>query len=74
MNGDLATCQIMSLAIDLCVQYEDSLNAKKIKFELSKQKNYYPEFVAKILESKDQIQKGNVTRAKKENLKEFLGL
>ncbi|QOW10813.1 hypothetical protein Q73A0000_10730 [Kaistella flava (ex Peng et al. 2021)] len=47
--------------------------ALKIKFEV-KEKPYNPEFVAKILESQKQAKEGKVTRVKKENLKEFLGL
>ncbi len=50
------------------------LEALQIRFEFSKDETYYPEFVAKILESKEQANNGNVTRIKKENLKEFLGL
>ncbi len=49
------------------------LEALKIRFEFSKDEEYNPEFVAKILESKEQANNGNVTRIKKENLKEFLG-
>ena len=47
--------------------------ALKIKFEI-KEKSYNSEFVAKIQESQKQIQEGKVTRVKKENLKEFLGI
>jgi hypothetical protein len=50
------------------------LKALKIKFEFSDEVTYNPEFVAKILESKEQVKTGKVTRVKKENLKEFLGL
>ncbi|MBK8620954.1 MAG: hypothetical protein IPN79_04135 [Saprospiraceae bacterium] len=50
------------------------LKALKIKFEFSDEETYNPEFVAKILESKEQVKTGKVTRVKKENLKEFLGL
>lgn len=50
------------------------LEALKIRFEFSKDEAYNPEFVAKILKSKEQANTGNVTRIKKENLKEFLGL
>jgi hypothetical protein len=48
--------------------------ALKIKFEVSKDENYNPEFVEKILESRQQAKSGRVTRVEKENLKEFLGL
>jgi hypothetical protein len=50
------------------------MKALKIKFEVSKDKPYNPDFVNKILESKEQAKKGNVTRVKKEDLKHFLGL
>ncbi|HMP32350.1 MAG TPA: hypothetical protein PKD85_22270 [Saprospiraceae bacterium] len=50
------------------------LEALKIRFEFSQDVTYNPEFVAKILESKEQAKNGKVTRVKKENLKEFLGL
>ncbi|MBK8390118.1 MAG: hypothetical protein IPL23_12895 [Saprospiraceae bacterium] len=46
----------------------------KIKFEVSKNDTYNPEFVKKILESKEQAKKGEVTTVKIEDLKEFLGL
>ena len=46
----------------------------KIKFEVSMEKPYNPEFVAKIQESRQQAKEGKVTRVKKEDLKEFLGL
>lgn len=47
--------------------------ALKLKFEV-KEKPYNPGFVAKIKESQKQAKEGKVTRVKKENLKEFLGL
>lgn len=47
--------------------------ALKLKFEVS-EKPYNPEFVAKIKQSRKQAKEGKVTRVKKENLKEFLGL
>jgi hypothetical protein len=50
------------------------MQALKIKFEVSKKGRYNPDFVEKILESKEQAKNGKVTRVKKENLKEFLGL
>jgi hypothetical protein len=50
------------------------LEALKIRFEFSKDEAYNPEFVAKILESREQAKYGLVTRIKKENLKEFLGV
>lgn len=48
--------------------------ALKMKFEVTKYEPYDPEFVAKIQESRQQAKKGKVTRVKKENLKDFLGL
>ena len=50
------------------------MKALDIKFEVSKEQEYNPEFVKKLLESRSQIKEGKVTRVKKENLKEFLGL
>lgn len=50
------------------------MRALKIKFEVSKNDTYDPEFVKKILESKEQAKKGEVTTVKIEDLKEFLGL
>jgi len=50
------------------------MQALKIKFEISAKENYNPEFVQKILESRQQAKTGKVTRVKKENLKEFLEL
>ncbi len=50
------------------------MQALKIKFEVSSEENYNPEFVEKVLESRQQAKEGKVTRIKKENLKEFLGL
>ena len=50
------------------------LKALKIKFEITKEFPYNSEFVEKIQESRKQAREGKVTRVKKENLKEFLGL
>ena len=50
------------------------MKALKITFEVSKQEKYNSEFVEKLLESRQQAKQGKVTRVKKENLKEFLGL
>lgn len=50
------------------------LKALKIKFEVAKENPYNKEFVTKILESSKQAENGKVTRVKKEELKEFLGL
>lgn len=50
------------------------MEALKIKFEMAKESPYDPEFVEKVLESRKQVREGEVTRVKKEDLKEFLGL
>ncbi len=50
------------------------MQALKIRFEISKEESYNPDFVEKVLESQKQAREGKVTRVKKENLKEFLGL
>jgi len=50
------------------------MQALKIRFEISREESYNPEFVEKVLESQQQARNGKVTRVKKENLKEFLGL
>lgn len=50
------------------------MQALSIKFEISSEENYNPDFVQKVLESRQQARDGKVTRVKKENLKEFLGL
>jgi len=54
------------------------MQALNIHFKVSEfddtQNTYKPEFVAKIMESKKQVENGQVTRVEKENLKAFLGL
>jgi adenylate kinase family enzyme len=50
------------------------LTALDIKFEMPGEKSYNPEFVKKVLKSRQQAKDGKVTRIKKENLKDFLGL
>lgn len=50
------------------------MHALKIKFEVAKDEDYNPDFVKKILESREQAKSGKVTRIQKENLKEFLGI
>ncbi len=50
------------------------IKALKIKFEVSKEKPYNPDFVAKIKESSKQAKDGKTTRVEKEDMKEFLGL
>lgn len=50
------------------------MKALKIKFEISTEKPYNPEFVAKIEKSKQEFKDGKSTRVKKEDLQSFLGL
>jgi hypothetical protein len=50
------------------------MQALKIKFEISKEEKYNPDFVAKVQESREQAKNGRVTRVDKKDLKEFLGL
>jgi len=50
------------------------MQALNIKFEISEEKAYNPEFVAKIKESRQQVKEGKTTRVEKEDIKEFLGL
>lgn len=50
------------------------MKALKIKFELTNDKPYNAEFVAKINNSKKQAENGETTRVKKEDLKQFLGV
>ncbi len=51
------------------------MKALKIKFEVStKEKEYDPSFVAKVMESRKQAKLGSVTRIEKKDLKNLLGL
>ncbi|MBX3162916.1 MAG: hypothetical protein KF900_00390 [Bacteroidetes bacterium] len=50
------------------------MQALKIKFEVSKEKEYNPDFVAKIHKSKQQHENGEFVSVEKKNLKNFLGL
>jgi len=50
------------------------IKALKMKFEVTKEKPYDSDFVAKIQQSRKQAKEGKTTRVEKENLKEFLGL
>jgi len=49
-----------------------SVKALKVKFEISKEKPFDPEFVAKIKVSPQQVKEGKITTVEKENLKAFL--
>ncbi len=50
------------------------MQALKIKFEVSSDESYKPDFVEKVLISRQQAKDGKVTRVRKEDLKEFLGI
>jgi hypothetical protein len=50
------------------------VKALKIKFEVTSDKAYHPDFVAKIQKSKKEIEEGKFTRVEKEDLQQFLGL
>lgn len=50
------------------------MQALHIDFEVADRKEYNPEFVAKVLESRQQAREGKTRRVEKEDLKEFLGL
>jgi hypothetical protein len=50
------------------------VKALKIKFEVTTEKAYLPDFVAKIQKSKKEIEEGKFTRVEKDDLKQFLGL
>ncbi len=50
------------------------IKALKIKFEVSNEKPYNPDFVTKIEESRKQVKEGKTTRVEKEKLQQFLGL
>jgi aspartate ammonia-lyase len=50
------------------------MKALKIKFEVSKEKSYNPEFVAKIQKGRQDYKDGNFVTVGKENFKAFLGL
>lgn len=48
------------------------MQALKIKFEVSKEEDYNPEFVEKILESKRQYAQGKFTEVKQKDIKSFI--
>nr|WP_299204575.1 DUF2683 family protein [uncultured Brumimicrobium sp.] len=50
------------------------VKALKMKFEVTKDKPYNPEFVKKIKRSKKEFQEGKYTTVNKDNLESFLGL
>ena len=54
---------------------EAFMKALKIEFELTKEGSpYNPEFVEKVLESRNQAKSGKIKRVKKEDLKAYLDL
>jgi hypothetical protein len=50
------------------------LKALKVKFEVSEDKPYNPEFVAKMNQSIKQVKEGKTTKLNMEDLDSFLGL
>lgn len=50
------------------------MQALKIKFEVSNEEDYSPDFVAKIEESREQYKKGEYVSIEKKDIKDFLGL
>jgi methyl coenzyme M reductase alpha subunit len=50
------------------------MQALKIKFEISKEEDYNPDFIAKIEESRQQYKKGEFVSVVKKDIKSFLGL
>ena len=51
------------------------MKALKIEFELTEEQSpYNPEFVEKVLESRQQAKSGKVKRVKQEDLEAYLGL
>jgi hypothetical protein len=49
-------------------------SALKIKFEITKEESYSPEFIAKVEESKRQYKNGEFISIEKKDIKKFLGL
>jgi len=50
------------------------MKALKIKFEVSKENFYDPDFVAKIEKSKKEFENNEFTRVDKNDIQKFLGL
>ncbi len=50
------------------------MQALKIKFEISKDSPYNPEFVAKIKKSEKEFEEGSFKRVEKKDLQKFLGV
>lgn len=59
-------------------EQEDALKAfaraLKIKFEVTQENPYNPDFVAQIEKSVQEFEEGNFSRIEKKDLKNFLGL
>ena len=62
-------------------QTDEQLNAFKafmkaleIEFEISNAESYHPDFVEKVLESREQYKKGEYISVEKKDIKSFLGL
>lgn len=53
---------------------ESFMNALNIKYEVATDEDYNPDFVKKIVNSREQATNGVVTRIQKENLSAFLGI
>ncbi len=49
------------------------MQALKIKYEISNEEIYDPEFVAKVRESEEQYKKGEFERVEKKDIKRYLG-
>ncbi len=48
--------------------------ALKIKFEVSKEKSFNPDFVEKIKQSENEFEEGNYSKVDKKDLKNLLGI
>lgn len=50
------------------------IKALNMKFEITREQYYNPDFVAKIKKSREEFQAGNFIPVEKEDLQSFLGL
>lgn len=48
------------------------MEALKIKFEITHENTYHPDFVKKVIEGKRQIAQGKFSEVKPENLQSFV--
>lgn len=53
---------------------EAVLKALDVTFQKERRSQYNPDFIAKIEKSKQEVKEGKLTRVKKEDLQNFLGL